>query len=161
MTMWMIRAGERGVAVRQFLTSGRIAIGGAQDSTDYMTLGRADLAAALARTHPGHPAATLSNWARQDIEFRDHMQVGDTVLTYNPGTRMYPLGQVLSEAWTDPDFPRDRRAWGLVREVAWRATVARDALPGSVHAALDRRTTLHRLPDETAGIILAAERPIR
>lgn len=136
---WMVRAGEGGYLVDDFERAGRVAIGWneAGDFTGIRTLDqmRSLIAAAFPDAKPG----ALANAAGVAWKFRDVMQPGDRVVTYDPRRREYLLGTVKSAYRYDPDVIPD---YNHVRDVSWVGRVSRDDLSPSSRNTLGSTLTL-------------------
>lgn len=128
-------AGRRAEQLEEFLEESKIRIGFASDPK---ALG-ADLEAIKSVIRAVEPAtnAQVSTWAGQLNRFLNEMAVGDKVLVYDPGTRLYHIGKITS----DPTF-EDRDQLPYTREVKWVNTVARDDLSVAARNALGAILTL-------------------
>lgn len=91
--------------------------------------------------------------ASQCLRFRDEIAVGDHVITYDPGRRVYHLGTIKSDykrvEGLIPDFEN-------VRDVDWHTEIERDLLSTATRNSLGAIMTLFRLPDSAAREIEAA-----
>ena len=85
--------------------------------------------------------------AGQLHRFRNEMQVGDMVVTYDPGRRVYLLGEITSDyRWDDSLDPDDPN----VRSISWKGEVSRDLLSVQSRNSLGAISTLFLLPREVA-----------
>lgn len=86
--------------------------------------------------------------ASQLIRFQNELKVGDEVVTYDPGQRVYLVGEVASEGKFDPDLldgelPRNR-------SVRWLGEVSRDFLSPTAKNSLGATLTLFEVAGHAA-----------
>lgn len=97
-----------------------------------------------------HPQG-ISMSAGQLYRFRHEIAVGDRVVTYDPGRRVYLVGTVSGEYRYDPSLEDDDIV--NVRDVTWEGEVPRDHLRIGTKNTLGAISTLFRLADEAAADI--------
>ena len=122
---WMVRAGEGGYLAGHFERESCVAIGfeGAGDFSAVRTLDA--MKERLTDANPGaHPSA-IATWAAMAFKFRSVMAPGDEVVTYDPASREYSVGQVVGEYTYRPGKVPD---YNHVRDVKWLGKVGRDVL---------------------------------
>lgn len=151
--MWMVRAAEGGVLVDQFIEKGVVAIGWPllRDLNQYRD--KDEMVAALKNSWPEQSPGNWSTSASQCLRFRDELDVGDFVVTYDPGRRVYHLGTITSDYKHVPDIMPD---FENVRDVQWQSEIERDRLSTATRNSLGAIMTLFRLPDAAAREIEAA-----
>ena len=91
----------------------------------------------------GHRAIS----AGQIFRFLNKIQIGDKVVSYDPGRRIYHVGKIQSEPGYDPaiieELPR-------IRDVEWLGEVARDSISTPTRNTLGAISTLFLLSEESA-----------
>ena len=145
--MWMVRAGEGGLAIEAFRAESVVAIGWV-DLGDLSALKtRADFARAAAQAYPGHKAGQQASMAGQTYRFVREIAVGDQVVSYDRSERVYLVGEVTGGYQRQPqkltDYPN-------MRPVRWLGSVARDALSVAARNSLGAISTLFLIPPPVA-----------
>ncbi len=145
--MWMVRAASGGRLADEVVEKKVAAIGWAEihDLSQY-----ADKPAILraARTAwPGAKEGNLLSSASQLVRFRDEVEKGDRVLTYDSSSRTYHVGTITGDYKYAPnlipEFPN-------VRKVNWETHVDRDKLSVGTRNALGATLTLFKVPENAA-----------
>lgn len=147
---WMIRAGEGGYLIEEF-ARGIVSVGW-HEAGELKDESQRALRLRLANVYPESKAARNQNAASVLWRFARAIEIGDTVVTYDPNIREYLCGEVASTYRFDPkrgDHPH-------VREVRWTARVSRDALTVSTRNSLGSTLTLFLLPDDVVSELQAA-----
>lgn len=145
--MWKVNAGRRSVFASEFLNRNTAAIGWAE-AGDYTDVASKD---ELFR----RVKAAYTDWTDRQIEvgvgqmwrFLRVVRVGDTVLTYDPATRLYHLGRIDGEPKYRPD---DIPSLPVQRAVTWTGSVSRDDLSSRAKGKLGAILTLFRVEEQTA-----------
>jgi restriction system protein len=149
---WMIRAGEGGRLFEDF-EKGYIAIG-------WQELG--DIAAlttleqfwnAYPKAFPLAKKGQLPNQISMIYKFRTVVNAGELVVTYDPESRNYLVGEVTGDYEYQPDLVGD---YPHVRKVNWFGKVSRDQLSQKVRNSLGSTLTLFALKDFVIHDLLAA-----
>lgn len=97
----------------------------------------------------------VGNATRCIWEFCCEVQIGDTVVTYDPSQRLYDVGIVESDAkygniiW-HADTGEPFTEPGYIRKVDWVTVVSRDALSVIARNSLGRPPTHFQLPAEVS-----------
>lgn len=151
--MWMVRAGQGAAYVEDFIDKNVVAIGWSEAGDIKAGETREAISRKLATVWPAMNAGKLAITAGQIFRFLNEMANGDRVVTYDPGRRIYHMGQVDSGPRYAPDvfeeLPR-------VRDVKWLGEVSRDAIMGSsTKNTLGAISTLFLLSDEAAAEMTA------
>src|SRR5688500_2494094 len=120
---WMVRAGESGRLFEEF-EKGYIAVGWV-DMGDVSKLDtREKMAAAYITAYPDSAVGRRPNDIAMIDKFRNEMAIGDTVITYDPQSRHYLVGETAGDYVYSPktvgDYPQTRK-------VKWLGKVSRDA----------------------------------
>jgi restriction system protein len=136
---WMIRAGEGGYLASEFVEKGCVAVG-FDGIGDFAALSSLEaLRTALRRQHPDKSAVQIGSAAGVANKFRSIIRVGDRVVTYDPATRLYHLGELSSEYEYRPGFVTD---YAHIRRVNWTASVSRDSLKPESRNSLGSTITI-------------------
>ncbi len=136
--IWMVRAEQGGIFADYFVEKGVVTIGwgvgpiSATESDDSI-LRR--VAAVFPRDRQGR---------HQVKRFALEVQVGDAVVTYNNGSRIYHVGIIQSPVEYGPSVHGGEYE-GYARRVRWVYEVSRDALSPDTRNSLGGQLTLFRL----------------
>ena len=148
--VWMVRAGEGAKLIDQFLENSEVAIGwnplGPIDRGD----SRDSISQRVQQEWPSYAKGKISIIAGQLYRYINEIAIGDWVVTYDPGRRIYHLGTIKAEARFDADDDLSRK-----RGVTWEAEINRDDLSSSSKNTLGAISTLFLLSVDAASEILA------
>lgn len=151
--MWMVRAGRGGLLVDEFRTASVVAIGWIPLGDMSGLVARADFSQAVARAYPDEKPGQQAASAGQTYRFVREIAIGDHVLSYDPGERVYLVGEVTGDYEWRPgvglEFPN-------VRRVNWLGQVSRDVLSIAARNSLGAISTLFLVPPAVASEMLAA-----
>lgn len=149
--MWKVNAGRRSVLAGEFLSRNVVAIGW-REAGDYSgARTRAEVMQRVADAYPDHTDQQNNVGAGQVWRFLDEVAVGDSVLTYDPATRLYHVGEISGP----PRFaPEEIEALPVQRAVQWKSSVSRDALSNAAKGRLGALLTLFKVAPETAAEIV-------
>lgn len=142
--MWKVAAGRGGQFADLFLADSVVAIGWHQIGDVTNVRSADELVPKLEAELPGLPAKFYPVSAGTIIRFLRGMQNGDSVVVYNPATRLYHLGVVTGTALWNGAAPESARTQ---RAVSWQSTVARDSLTQATRNALGGIATMYRVAD--------------
>jgi len=148
----MVRAGRGGIYAAEFIDKSYVGIGWTAlgDPT-----GVADKAVLIAAAAVAYPHATeQSRFVSAGIVFRfvSELKVGDGVMTYDPATRTYHVGDIRGAAtWRDDS--EDARS--TQRQVKWTGSVLRDELSAAARNSLGSTLTLFLLSAPVAAEVHA------
>lgn len=145
--MWMVRAASGGVLADQFREKGVVAIGWSAVGDLSRFKNKEEILEAVASTYPDWSAGRQQSSASQLVRFRDEPSVGDRVVTYDSGRRIYHLGTITSGYRHVPDAVPP---YENVRDVQWETEVERDRLSVRTRNSLGSTLTLFRLRDFAA-----------
>lgn len=140
---WMIRAGEGAYLIDDFL-KGTVSVGW-HEAGEVRDSNQRDLWLRLGKVYPGSKAN--QNAASVLWRFAKVVKIGDGVVTYNPDSREYHLGEVTSEY----RYEARREGHPHVRDVAWKHRVSRDQLSVAARNSLGSTLTLFAISDEVMG----------
>src|SRR5688572_9706356 len=97
-TMWMVRAGEGAYAIEDFRSKSLVAIGWADEKTDWTKFSdRDEIQARIAKILPENTDTQNLVAASQIERFLRELEIGDRVISYDPDNRRYLLGTIASE----------------------------------------------------------------
>ncbi|MDO3387960.1 restriction endonuclease [Gilvimarinus sp. SDUM040013] len=150
---WMIRAGRGGTYIEDFETKSYAAFGAARlgDLNQYQGVEEIK-AAYLEKISQAKPQA-MANAVAMMIKFRDTIQKGDTIVSYDTETRQYLIGEDQGQYLYKPgevgEYPN-------LRVVNWQGRVDRDALSQSAKNSLGSTLTLFSVSDDVIAEMRAA-----
>src|SRR5688572_9160655 len=142
--IWMIRAGEGGYLAEDF-SNGYVAIGWSDLGDLSKTKSRDDIRKLYLKAYPHTKPGKVDNAVAMIHKFCSLIQKGDTVVTYNPGTRQYLVGSVKSDYYFDPSIIPDSPH---LRDVKWNHHVLRDDLESQTRNSLGSTLTLFSVNPE-------------
>lgn len=146
-SMWMVRSASGGSLADEFVEKGLIAIGWNEIGDLSQFTSKAKIIAAVAAAWPDWPQGKVMGSASQLLRFRDELAIGDRVLTYDSGRRIYHLGSIASIYQHSVD---QISGYANVRKVEWKAEIDRDKLSVDSRNSLGSILTLFRVPDLVA-----------
>lgn len=144
---WMVRAASGGRLADEFKAKGLVAIGW-RDIGDLSQYPDKEAILSAIRTEwPDWPVGRQQSAASQLERFRKAPEVGDRVITYDSGRRIYHVGHIAGPYEHQPDaLP----PFENIRKVKWDGEVERDKLSVATRNSLGSTLTLFRLPDFAA-----------
>ncbi|MDO3383690.1 restriction endonuclease [Gilvimarinus algae] len=150
---WMIRAGRGGTYIEDFETKGYAAIGWSKlgDLTQYKT--NDALKEAYLREFSQAKPQAMANAVAMIVKFRDQIQKGDTIISYDTETRQYLVGEDQGQYLYKPDEVGD---YPQLRVVNWQGRVDRDMLSQSAKNSLGSVLTLFSVNDDVIAEMRAA-----
>jgi restriction system protein len=149
--MWKVNAGRRSVLAGEFLSRSVVAIGW-REAGDYSgAKTRAEVLQRVAASYPDHTDQQNHVGAGQVWRFLDEIAIGDSVLTYDPATRLYHVGEISGSPRYAPD---EIEALPVQRAVKWMTSVSRDALSYAAKGRLGAILTLFKVAPETVSEIV-------
>ncbi len=149
--LWMIRAGAGAKLVDRFLEEGQVAIGWNDLGPIDRGVSRKEIAKRVSSTWPKYKKGKVAIIAGQIYRFINEIEVGDRVLTYDTGRRVYPLGTIKSSVGYDDSVEELAR----IRKVEWEAEVIRDDISTTSKNTLGAISTLFLLSDAAAAEVLS------
>lgn len=146
-TIWMIRAAG-GDIVEDFLENSVAAIGWSALDDITSVKNRDELRLKISEAYPEYNQGRVRSSVGQVFRFLKEIQIGDQVLTYDPGARSYYLGEVTGGYEYKPSLLSD---YPQIRTVSWGSKpIARDALTVSTKNHLGSTLALFKLSEEAA-----------
>lgn len=145
--MWKVNAGRRSVFAGEFLHRNIVAIGW-PEAGDYVNVRSKDeLTRPVRAGYPDRTDRQTEVSVNQIWRFLRSVRRGDTVLTYDPSTRLYHLGRIEGEPKYLPD---EIPSLPVQRAVTWNSSVPRDELSTRAKGRLGAILTLFLVEDQTA-----------
>ncbi len=147
--MWMVRAGEGAYLIEAF-EKGYVAIGW-NDIGDLSKIkDQEQIKQKYLQTYPGEHLSKVNNAAAMIFKFRVLLIKGSRVLTYNPESRKYLVGEVSGEYQYKTGVVKD---YAHFRTVNWIGKVSRDKLKISSRNSLGSTLTLFNVNEEVTADI--------
>ena len=153
-TVWLVRAGRKAAYLAHFLSEGLVAIGWGRVGTIDRNDSDEDLRRRFEEAYPEEKPGTRASWVAQVKRFVREVEVGDTVVTYDPETRHYQLGRVETGAVISKRTDGDSERHEYVRKVKWEGTVSRDDLSTTTRNSLGAISTLFKPSDNASAEML-------
>ena len=153
MALWMVRSASGGRLADEFVEKGLVAMGSARIGSVQDLPDKKAFLDAHEKLRPDIRGGKRQAAASQLIRFRDEVQRGDRVITYDSGRRIYHVGEITSDYQHQEDVVADFHHYRTVR---WQGVVERDVLSTRARNTLGSTLTLFRIPDEVADEILKA-----
>ncbi|WP_029557003.1 restriction endonuclease [Xanthobacter sp. 91] len=150
---WVVRAERGGRLYDAFKEKSAIAIGWGEIGSLADLKTRDKIATRVAATWPEWKPQAIAMATGQLHRFRSEMKVGDRVVTYDPGRRVYLVGEVAGDYRWDPSVDVDDPN---VRSVKWQGEVSRDLLSARSRNSLGAISTLFQLSVEVIEDLLRA-----
>lgn len=137
--VWMVRAGEQGYLFDDFETKNLVAIGWSNihDLTNVTTAQQIRQLYDVA--YPNEKPGKVANAVSMLHRFRSVLALEDRVVTYNPGTRKYLVGTIVSDYIYRSGLITD---FAHIREVRWETQISRDLLSVATRSSLGSILTL-------------------
>jgi restriction system protein len=135
---WMVRAGRGGI-YSEYFEKGFVAIGWSSlgELSQYTT--QDHLRESYIQEYGNDKPAKTSNAVAMILKFRDQIQAGDYLVSYNPETREYLVGKDKGQYSYQPGLIGD---YANIRAVDWLGKVSRDKLSQKARNLLGSVLTL-------------------
>ncbi|ETT33160.1 hypothetical protein BK124_19325 [Paenibacillus amylolyticus] len=143
---WFIRAGESAYLFEEFKETQVIAIGWNEVGSLTQVRHTDDVKKRLRNEYPDYKDGKVNITAGQLFRFANDMKVGDLVVTYDPQTREYLIGEIISDYQYGEGMISDKKHY---RKVTWTGQVDRDVLTANTRSTLGSKITLFALQPET------------
>lgn len=139
---WMVRAERNGRLYDVFKDQNVVAIGWHEIGDLSNLCSRQAILAKVREQWPEISLQSAAMAAGQLHRFRSEMKVEDTVVTYDPGRRVYLVGKIVGEYERDPSIDEEDPN---IRRVAWEGEVSRDLLSLTSRNSLGAISTIFLL----------------
>lgn len=152
MSAWMIRAGHGGVYAEDWLDKKKIGINWDFGSKDIASMKREQIRATYLAEHPNESKNRVAAIVGQVYRFAHEMTQGQTVVMYDPASRLYHIGVITGDCvpTRDEDDP------AYTRTVRWETSASRDALKQSSKNSLGGIQTIFAVSDEVMNDLRSA-----
>lgn len=154
--MWMVRSGRGGRYAAERVEQGRVSLGWGSGLNPGEFKSKEAIAAKLREYYPDFTAGQIDSAASQIWRFITELKVGDRVVTYDPETRLYHVGQITSDAQADPSADEEGQ---FFRSVQWQSQRSRDELSREARNSLGSVLTLFAI-DSTHSQQLTGTAPV-
>ncbi len=149
--MWMVRAGSDGYLFEEYHRKNVISIGYGilKDISEYNEIdGIKDITIEF---YPHYSLIQISIMAGQLYRFKNVMDTGDYIITYDPNLRNYLIGEIIGNYNYNesliPDYPHSRK-------MKWLKLIPRDMLSTTTKNSLGVIMTMYEVPKEIKDEIL-------
>lgn len=151
--MWMVRAASGGSLAEAFIERGVIAIGWGEIGDLSKLKDKASILKAVKDAWPGWKDGKHQSSASQLQRFREKLEIGDRVITYDSSSRIYHVGTISGGYQYKPGVIE---SLDNVHPVKWEGQINRDVLSVSTRNSLGSILTLFLLPASAAQEIESA-----
>ena len=141
-SLWFVRAGRNGVYAEHFLQEGLVAIGWGDVGEISPTLTDSAISRRFDTIWPNEKPRTRKTWSDQVKRFHREIQEGDSVATYDPASRLYHIGTILSPVEIQNRTTEGQDRAEFVRKVEWESARLRDDLSIGTRNTLGSSLTL-------------------
>lgn len=153
----MLRSGEGGYLVTEFLEKKLGAIGWNKIGDLSKVKDLIEIKDKLRSSYSDYSEGQINNFAGQIFRFRFEFEKGDQVLTYDPNSRKYWIGEVSS----DYIFNEAETEYHHVRKISWKDSIIRDVLSTSSKNSLGSTLTIFKVPEEVAQELNNAKKELK
>lgn len=140
----MVRAGEKGKFIDDFIENNMVAIGWVRLGEINNNISREELTSKVEKIWPELKSSQRSKFVSTVFRYLSEVKVGDKVVSYDSGKRIYNVGTIESDPFYDEslisNLPR-------CRKVKWEGEVERDLLSIGTKNTLGAISTLFKLSD--------------
>ena len=156
-TMWMVRAGEGGYLIEEFVAGGFIAIGWHKLGNLREVTSQKKIKELYNSTYPNEKPGKAALDVSMIYKFRCKLEVNQKVVTYDPQKREYLIGSITSDYSHDTNkISEEISDYAHLRKVDWRPDrVSRDVLSASSRNSLGSIQTLFSVNEEVSAELLS------
>ena len=156
--VWMVRAGEKGIYIEDFIGKKIIAIGWSELGELPKQIDYERLKELLKNHYPEQKDGWYNQCTSQIWKFVYEFEIGDRIVTYDPGLRIYYIGEITSNYYFDKteDFPH-------TIDVKWKdQVIERDSLKVQTKNSLGSTLTIFNISNEIWNELegLASKKPL-
>ncbi len=145
--MWMVRAGRGAYAIEDFKEKGVVAVGWERLDDCSNVSDKAKFVEMVKTAWPEMNKRQAIMSGSQIYRFVNELALDDRIITYDPSTRVYYVGNIISDYQFDPKLIETFRH---IRKVHWEGEVDRDKLKVSTRNSLGAISTLFLIPEDAA-----------
>ncbi len=142
----MVRAGQGGYLMGDFATKNVVAISWNQLGDLSKVKSREEIKKLCRKTYPKDKPGKVLTSASILHKFCNVIREGDGIVTYDPNTREYLVGEIKGSYRFNPSIIPE---YANIRDVRWRFRVSRDALPSATRDSLGSSLTLFAVSPES------------
>ena len=153
--MWMVRS-DGGAFYEQFREQGIAALGWKELARMALDAPKSEWLDVFERARPDLKYGAIQNGVSQVLRFVREVSAGDAVVTYNPSTRRYLLGEFGDELRRDAEDPTGSLVY--IRSVSWIREFDRDSLSTGAKNTLGSTLSFFLVPAAIADEVAALER---
>jgi restriction system protein len=143
--MWLVRAGEKGYMFEEFIKNNVVAIGWTELGDLSRINSLKEIKELLKSQYPEYKEGTVNINAGQIFRFRVSFKKGEQVITYNPETRTYHIGKIISDYEYSETLLEHMKH---IRKVEWTGSISRDELSPGARNTLGSIMTIIEIPVE-------------
>lgn len=154
--MWMVRSGRGGRYAAERVEQGRVSLGWGAGLDPTILQSKEEIAAKLRAHFPGFTPGQIDSAASQIWRFISELKIGDSVVTYDPETRLYHVGRIAGETRIDPSADEEGQFY---RSVEWGSSIGRDELTREARNSLGSVLTLFAIDPIHARELLGKRAP--
>lgn len=148
----MVRAGEGGYLFSEF-AKGFVAIGWNEFGDMSKVRDIEETRKQYIKAYPETKAGAVANQVSMFYKFLNVMKVNDNVITFDPNSREYLVGTIISDYYYKSGEVKD---YPHVRKVKWSGRITRDSLSASSRNSLGSTLTLMSINDDVWAEIVNA-----
>lgn len=139
MSLWLIRAGEKGRLINDFINKEIVGLGFNKLGDLSQTGGNDIVREQLKEHYPDKNRQTITKWVKE-IEMFLNIDEGDYVVTFDTKNRIYHIGKIIGKF----EYNQKICEYHNIRKVEWLSKISRDNLTVSTQAQLCRRLTVFK-----------------
>jgi restriction system protein len=143
--IWLVRAGEKGYMFEEFIEKNVVAIGWIKIGDLSSVSSRKEIKDIIRNKYPNYKDSAVNITAGQIFRFRFTLKKGDQVITYNPETRNYHIGKIVSDYEYNETLLNGMKH---IRKVEWGEKISRDKLSPGARNTLGSIMTIIKIPPE-------------
>lgn len=150
----MVRAGEGAFLIDRFRNENKVVIGWEIGDLSNVNSPE-DIKKLIREKYPDYKEGQINISAAQISKFRFEFEKGDNVVSYDPQSRLYLVGEIISDYIFDNEFYTENPLeYCDVREIKWLGEVNRDELSTSTKNTLGAISTIFEINPHASNEIL-------
>lgn len=144
MGAWIIRAGRGGIYAEDWVSRSIVGIGWDFSGANIAVMSKDEIRDAYTSLNPDESRGKVAAAVGQVAHFAHDMRKGETVVMYDPASRLYHIGKITGDCQHAPEDD------GLEykRAVSWSKTASRDALAQTSKNSLGGIQTIFAISSE-------------
>lgn len=153
MPAWMVRAGRGGTYSEEWIEEDKIVIWWKLGDLNPSGSDREAIKQAYSSQYPDASPQEIAMAGGQVYRFANEMNIGDSVVMYNPQSRIYHMGKITGDCFIGSDTDEGTE---YIRTVKWNSEAPRDLLSSQAKNALGAISTLFSVSEDTMKELIAA-----